>query len=127
MMTDGVRKRSDFVLLRVNRRKNFRGHLLVLKVKGSSKGRSFFGYAKTISRNGMFIASISPREVGDEFTLEFKPPTMSVSVKCLCTVIWRREYQPGSQREPGMALKFIDLDDASREAIDRWAENQALS
>jgi hypothetical protein len=24
-----------------------------------------------------------------------------------------------------MALKFIDLDDASREAIDKWAKNQA--
>lgn len=126
-MTDGVKKRADFVLLRANRRKNFRGHLLVLKVKGSSKGRNFFGYAKTLSRDGMFIASISPKEVGEEFTLEFTPPTTNVSVTCLCTVIWRREYKPGSQMEPGMALKFIDLDDASRETIDMWATNQARS
>ncbi len=125
MMTDGEKSRSDFVLLRANRRKNLRGHLLVLKVKGSSRNKSFFGYAKTISRNGMFIASISPKEVGEEFTLEFKPPTMNVPVTCLCTVIWRREYKPDSPREPGMALKFIDLDDTSREAIDTWAKNQA--
>ncbi|NOS35456.1 MAG: pilus assembly protein PilZ [Deltaproteobacteria bacterium] len=125
MMADREKNRSDFVLLRANRRKNFRGHLIVLKVKGSSMNRSFFGYAKTISRNGMFIASISPKEVGEEFTLEFKPPTMDVPVTCLCTVIWRREYTADSPREPGMALKFIDLDDASREAIDKWAKNQA--
>ncbi len=127
MMADGGKNRSDFVLLRADRRKNFRGHLLVLKVKGSSRKRSFFGYAKTISRNGIFIASISPKEVGEEFVLEFTPPTMNAPVTCRCTVIWRREYKPGSPREPGMALKFIELNEAAREAIDQWARNQAHS
>ncbi|MFQ5585825.1 MAG: PilZ domain-containing protein [Thermodesulfobacteriota bacterium] len=123
MITNGGKKRSDFVLLRANRRKNFRGHLLVLKVKGSSRDRSFFGYAKTISRDGMFIASINPKEVGEEFAIEFIPPTMHVPVTCRCTVIWRREYRPDAPKEPGMAIKFLDLDDKTREVINNWAKN----
>jgi len=119
-----LRSRSDFVLLRVNRRMNFRTHLLVLKVEGTPEERSFFGYAKTISRDGMFIATINPKNVGEEFSIEFNPPVKKSPIRCCSTVIWRREYKPGLKRAPGMALKFIDLDESAREFIDSWILNQ---
>jgi hypothetical protein len=125
-MADGKKKKkSDYVLLRKNRRKNLRGHLLVLKVKGSSMDKSFFGYARTIGRNGMFIASINPKNVGEEFTIEFIPPTMDTPIKCLCQVRWRREYTPKSSYEPGMGIKFLDLGDEIREVIDAWVKSMS--
>ena len=117
------KKEPDYVVLRTDRRKDLRGHLLVLKVRGSSMDKSFFGYARTIGKDGMFIASINPKSVGEEFTIEFVPPTKDIPVKCSCQVRWRREYNPKTSYEPGMGIRFLDLDDETREVIDVWVKN----
>lgn len=111
---------NDYVLLRENRRKNLRGQLIVLKVVGEDRRGSFFGYAKTISRGGMFITSVNPRSIGEEFELSFKLPAGGSEVKSKAVVIWRREYDPKLKLEPGMGIKFLDLPDDIREKIDEW-------
>jgi len=121
-MADGKKdEKSDYVLLRPNRRKSLRNPLLVLKVKVESGSKSFFGYAKVIGRGGMFIASINPKQVGEEFTIEFFLPDKT-QVRCKCRVMWRREFIPRSPREPGMGIKFLDLSDDIRDKIDEWVK-----
>ncbi len=117
-MENGKKAETDFVVLRSNRRKNLRKQLLVLKVKGTDERGSFFGYAKTLSRGGMYIASVNPRMVGEEFEITFRLDT-EPDIKCRCVVVWRREYRPGDL-EPGMGIKFVDLNEAARDRIDKW-------
>lgn len=118
-MENGKDKDSEFVVLRSDRRKQLRKQLLVLKIKGEDSKGVFFGYAKTISRGGMFIASVNPRKVGEEFSITFKLPFKDIDIKCRCAVVWMREYEPHKQ-DPGMGIKFMDLDDETRDKIEEW-------
>ncbi|MBI3754402.1 MAG: PilZ domain-containing protein [Deltaproteobacteria bacterium] len=129
-MVNGDKKdKQGYVLLRPDRRKNLRNQLLVLNVKMESNSlsaksqadKSFFGYAKVIGRGGMFIASVNPRQVGEEFTIEFSLPDKTLA-RCRARVVWRREFSQKSKYEPGMGVKFMDLSDDIRNKIDEWVK-----
>ncbi len=119
-MADGKKTEDQYVLLRSNRRKNLRKQLLVLKIRGEDKRGVFFGYAKTISRGGMFIASVNPKKVGEEFDISFSIDDLKMDLKCRCVVVWSREYDSLTKQEPGMGIRFIDLDPETVEKIDEW-------
>lgn len=120
-MVDGKgNKTGGYVALRRNRRKFLRRQLLVLKVKGEDKKGVFFGYGKTISRDGMFITTVNPHKKGSEFEVAFKLPGVVKEVRCHCQVAWVREFNPKSGLEPGMGITFVDLDEDSRDKIDEW-------
>ncbi|MBI1910523.1 MAG: PilZ domain-containing protein [Deltaproteobacteria bacterium] len=118
-MENGKKPEDNFVVLRTERRKNLRKQLLVLKVKGEDKRGAFFGYAKTLSTGGMFISSVNPRKVGEEFEITFKLPSDNEEIKCKGLVVWQREFEPHKQ-EPGMGIKFIDLPTPVRDKIEEW-------
>lgn len=102
-------------------RKHLRSPLIVLRVKFDDGHKSFFGYARNISRSGFFIASVSPREPGERFQVELVlPAPLGRSVQCACEVVWKRLYSTGSPYEPGMGLRFLDLPEEMAEAIDSW-------
>jgi len=121
-MVNGDKKdKQDYVLLRPDRRKNLRNQLLVLNAKVESNSKSFFGYAKVVGRGGMFIASVNPKKVGEEFTIEFSMPDKT-QIRCRAQVVWRREFYPKSKHEPGMGIKFLDLSEDIRNRIDEWVK-----
>jgi len=104
-----------------HQRKSLRSPLIVLRVKLDDGQKSFFGYAKNISRSGFFIASVNPREPGEHFQVELAlPAPVDRSVQCACEVVWKRLYSKGSPYEPGMGLRFLDLPAEVADEIDRW-------
>ena len=107
-----------------NKRKNLRVPILVTQVKGEHEGKVFFGYAKNISRVGIFIQTISPKEEGAIFRIEFKLPETGIMITCSAEVIWARNFMPKAIYEPGMGLKFVDLSEETAEIIDRWVSNR---
>jgi len=110
----------------VAQRKNLRSPLIVLKVTLDDGTKSFFGYSKNISRNGIFIGTVNPREPGSTFQVEMNlPAPIGVTVQCTCEVVWKRPFRKGSPYEPGMGLKFLDLPLPIAEAIDRWVVEQS--
>ncbi len=103
------------------KRKTLRSHLMIGQIKGEANGRVFFGYAKNISRGGIFISTISPRNPGDVFKIDFFINELSLRVNCSVKVIWNRAYQSkASPLDPGMGMKFLDLDEPIRKKIDFW-------
>lgn len=122
-MANGKKTESsaDYTPLRSDRRKNLRSQLLVLNVRIESNNKSFFGYAKVLGRSGMFITSVNPKKVGEEFFIEFTLPDKTVA-RCKCCIVWRREFVPRSPHEPGMGIKFIDLSEDIRNRIDEWVK-----
>lgn len=107
------------------KRRNLRSPLLVLKVRLDDGRKTFFGYAKNVSRGGIFIATVNPRDPGARFQVEIPlPPPICRNVQCFCEVIWKRDFRPDSPFEPGMGLKFIDLPDELAERIDRWIKGE---
>lgn len=124
-MENGKNPEDQYVVLRSDRRKNLRKQLLVLKIRGEDQRGVFFGYGKTISRGGMFVASVNPRQIGEEFEVRFTlTDEEKTEVKCKCTVVWRREYQPHKE-EPGMGIKFVDLSDEIRDKIEEWIKKKS--
>ncbi len=124
-MVDGKGpKEDDYVVLRSNRRKHLRSQLLVLKVKGENRRGVFFGYSKTIGGGGMFISTVSPRNVGEEFEISFKTPWDGTELRCRCVVAWQRGFDPKLKEEPGMGIRFLNLDGEVRAKTDEWVNKQ---
>ncbi len=114
-----VGKGTDYVALRHDRRMALRSQLLVLRAESADK-KFLFGYAKMISRSGMFISTVNPKKVDEEFDIAFMLPDEVTEVKCRCRVMWTREYSPRLELEPGMGLKFVDLDEKIEKKIEEW-------
>lgn len=107
-----------------DQRKNLRSPLLILKVKLDDGDRAFFGYAKNISKSGLFIATVNPHEPGSRFQIEVPlPEPLSSSVQCGAEVVWKRHYTRGGPYEPGMGLRFLDLPLEVAESIDGWIKS----
>ncbi|MEE9614622.1 MAG: PilZ domain-containing protein [Thermodesulfobacteriota bacterium] len=121
-------KREDYILVGSDRRKNLRVQLLVLRIKGEAGVEGdknvFFGYAKNLSRSGMFISTVNPRRTNDEFDITFKLPDGGGEAKCRCRVMWTRDYNPKTRLEGGMGIHFIDLDGKVADRINDWAEKE---
>ncbi len=117
-------KEKDFVALRGNRRKNLRSHLLVLKIRGEDSRGVFFGYAKTIGKGGMFIASVNPRDVGEKMEISFTPPGYGKEARCACEVVWRRGFEPGFRAEPGMGIRFTSISAEVADGIEHWVHSE---
>lgn len=121
---DGTEAEPEVSALRNNRRRQLRKQVIVLKVRGVDATGVFFGYAKTIGTGGMFITSVNPRNVGEEFELSFTITEAAISVRCKAVVAWRSEYDPKYKQEPGMGLRFIDLDDETKARMVSWIEGR---
>ena len=106
--------------LKPNKRKKLRVPLLITKVKVEQTGKFFFGYAKNISKTGMFIQSVNPKEVGERFRLEFKLPKDTRTISCTAEVRWKRGYRPWEDHEPGMGLEFIEIEKEMAKIINNW-------
>lgn len=106
-----------------NKRKYLRIPIIVTKVKAEQNGNIFFGYATNISKGGFFIQTVSPKDKGEQFTVEFELPENLLRIRCLVEVVWKRNYIPG-KNHPGMGLKFIDLPEDLAEKIEDWCLNR---
>ena len=108
-----------------NMRRSARAPLIVEKIPCADGQKTFFGYAKNISRGGLFIATLNPRERGEEFMLELTLPTKPKhKVSCRCEVVWKRHYKRKNVHEAGMGLHFLDITDIDGDKIDEWVKAQ---
>jgi uncharacterized protein (TIGR02266 family) len=108
-----------------NMRINTRSPLIVEKIPIDDGYKTLFGYAKNVSRGGLFIATVKPREPGETFTVEFSLPLDPPHrIRCQCKVVWKRLFQKKDQYEPGMGLCFVGLDSADGDKIEEWVDGQ---
>lgn len=107
--------------VQLNKRKNLRSPILTLRVRLDDGQKVFFGYAKNISATGMFIASVNPKDPGDTYQVEIPlPAPIHKTIMCTCEVIWKRQFEKKSPYEPGMGLRFVDIQGDVAHDIDRW-------
>ncbi|MBI5406705.1 MAG: PilZ domain-containing protein [Nitrospirae bacterium] len=109
-----------------DRRNDLREPIIVFKVVEDNNQEHLFGYAKNISRSGLFIASINPREPGEQFYITFQIPKTGIRARCQCEVVWIRRYKQGSTLEPGYGIRFLNLTDDIALAIDNWIARETL-
>ena len=108
-----------------NKRLATRYPLIVEKIPIEDGHKTFFGYAKNISRGGLFIGTVKPREPGEKFTIELVLPTNPKhKIRCECEVVWKRHFFKKTPHEPGMGLRFLDLSDHDGDQIESWVDSQ---
>lgn len=102
-------------------RQALRVPIMVLKAGVTDGHKTFFGYAKDLSKSGMMIGTINPRDPGSQFWVEFPlPEPVNRTARCHCEVVWQRRYSREHKYDPGMGLRFLDLPADMAEAIDEW-------
>jgi Tfp pilus assembly protein PilZ len=84
----------------------------------------FYGYAKNISRSGVFIHTVKQKEVGDEFNIELTIPKTDITVKCRSKVVWNRSIASKGAHGLCMGLKFSDIEPSLASKIDNWVAMQ---
>lgn len=126
-MPINVPDNSEYAAEQKNKRRATRAPLIVEKIPCGDGRKNFFGYAKNASRGGLFIATVNPRELGEEFMIELTLPTKPRhTVRCRCEVVWKRHYQRKAAHEPGMGLHFLDLTNTDGDKIDEWVTEQTI-
>lgn len=79
-----------------------------------------------ISGTGMFLRTGRPLPVGEVMVLTFQLPDSPRVIKVIGKVVWSSEIaQEGTPA--GMGIRFLDLDDPSRDAIEAFVQDHVLS
>ena len=116
--------KSTYLAEQKDKRRNLRVPLIIEKIPCGDGRRTFFGYASNLSRGGVFISTVNPREPGDQFDLHLKlPPAAGFTLHCRCVVVWRRQLAQGRKHEPGMGLRFLNLSQETADALECWLRN----
>ena len=106
------------------RRVHTRSHVLVTRAKIGDERKYFFGYARDVSRSGVFVKIAIPKNPGEEFQVEFTLPGADFTIKCRAQVMWSRGVSDTDIKEPGMGMRFIDLDPLIQDKIEEWVQRQ---
>lgn len=77
-------------------------------------------FAANVTRGGVFIASRSPRPVGDVFPFEVQLASGEIALAGEGKVIWVKEFNPDEPNKPhGMGVQFASLTAPSRAVLKR--------
>src|ERR1700690_1333818 len=83
-------------------------------------------FASNVTRGGVFLASRSPRPVGEVFAFEVLLEGGEVALAGDGKVTWVKEYDPALPNRPhGMGVQFLRLDAPSRDAVNRMLARKA--
>ena len=103
-----------------DRRANPRSPVVVREARCIAGIEVFFGHAVDVSSGGMFIATSKMRAPGTEYEVQFRLPGYDREFRCRVVVVWTRRYRHDSTVPPGIGLRFLDMPEEDRHAIDEW-------
>ena len=90
-----------------------------LRVDYQDRDNYLFTYSRNLSKNGIFITTKNPLIPGTKLELQFTLSEPKKMIKVLGEVIWINETNhKDPENQPGMGIKFINLDLASRDQIE---------
>lgn len=85
-------------------------------------------FAPNVTRGGIFLATRSPRPVGDVFAFEVQLSTGQLALAGQGQVIWVKEFDPTAPQKPhGMGVQFTYIDPTTRQTLNRIVQNKSGS
>ncbi len=87
-------------------------------------GGFFIDYAANLSLKGIFIKTDDPKPAGSIFIFEIWLGDERRLVHGIGEVVWVRRAEEGINRPTGMGIRYLKLDDESRQVIHRIIEEQ---
>ena len=119
-----MKKTDNSSYTQKSRRKKLSIPILITRIKDESNGKSFFGYAKNISQGGMFIQTVNPRNVNEQFQIEFSMPGEEEPIRGTVEVVWKRQLLSRKRYEPGMGIRFLHIKGDKSAEINKWVESR---
>ncbi len=95
--------------------------LINLEVDYACEDTFLFAYITDISALGIFIRTMNPEPPGTQLNMRFTLPDDEVVLEAEGEVIWINSFRPGdfSNLNPGMGVRFIDLERQQKRRIRR--------
>jgi uncharacterized protein (TIGR02266 family) len=89
------------------------------RVDYKSEGHFLIEHATNISEHGIFVETDKPLKKGSEIELEFSLPETRKKMKVMGVVMWvnRTRKNADQNYNPGMGIRFINLNDIDRETL----------
>src|SRR3984957_180626 len=103
-------------------RKDKRAKIVSLNVRYKSATVDEFieNHSHDVSKGGLFIKTPTPFPPGTLIKFEIRIANDKAVIMGVGRVVWKREAsQSAGDRPSGMGVKFIKIDDSSRQLIDR--------
>ena len=97
--------------------------LLPVRVSGGANARST-EYISTLSENGFFVRTLNPRSIGAVLSVTIIIRSIPVKVKAI--VLRSVTINPGLFKEPGMAMRFVEISPTDRELIRNFIKGQIM-
>lgn len=115
--------KDDVVFSKDNKRVEERMHV-ELEVSLTGPHAFFSGFAMDMSKGGVFVATHKISRIGTEFVVSIKLGDKILEI--ISEVVWVRDVDSAlmSGEEPGMGLKFKDIDDKCIEHITKFLKNR---
>lgn len=83
-------------------------------------------FAPNVTRGGLFLASRTPRPIGEVFQFEVQLAGGEVALAGDGKVTWVREFDPAAPNKPhGMGVQFLRLDGPSRDVVNQMLARKA--
>ena len=117
-------KPENYSSTQKSRRKKLTIPMLITRIKADCNGKTFFGYAKNISQGGMFIQSVNPKNLNEQFQIEFSLPGEKELICGTVKVVWKRQFRSHKHYEPGMGIRFLDIKEDKSTEINKWVEDR---
>jgi uncharacterized protein (TIGR02266 family) len=84
-------------------------------------------FAPNVTRGGLFLASRTPRPIGEVFQFEVQLAGGEVALSGDGKVTWVREFDPAAPSKPhGMGVQFLRLDAPSREVVNQMLARKTV-
>lgn len=86
----------------------------------SSEDNFYRGFSENISEGGLFLVTFLPRHRGDVITVRFSLPGIERVIEVHAEVRWQRAADQERRVNPGLGVRFVDLSEVDRVAIERF-------
>jgi uncharacterized protein (TIGR02266 family) len=89
-----------------------------------SEHNLYAGFVENVSASGVFVATHAPRKIGEKVEFSIKLGSEDNVVAGVGEVRWVREYSDTSDAPPGMGVRFLELEEASRKRLEEFIRSR---
>jgi uncharacterized protein (TIGR02266 family) len=98
---------------------------LRVEISYESDHNFFNGFTENISHGGIFIATHSPKKLGETVELTFTLPGINLPLHIEGRVQWVRDYNPSAPDSiPGMGVEFVDLGEKEKIVVEAFIRHR---
>jgi uncharacterized protein (TIGR02266 family) len=90
----------------------------------TSEHNFFTGFSEDLSEGGVFIATYTPRKLGEHLAIAFRLPGDDVPIRAVVEVKWVREQNVEAGVPPGIGASFVDVTPEDRARIEHFVRHR---